>query len=808
MLNLKTFRDYPSGTPDLLNWAALVDDGVMLGKDGSFTAGWVFTGVDIDSAMASERNFISQRINQALSSLGSGWMVHVDSNREIVRAYSDKQSSHFPHPAFQLIDDSRRVFFESQGDKFASRAVIFVTWRPTSKRLSKLTDLMFENGTSKKTSVAQRNLARFKDKVTDIEGRLSMVFSSIKRLAAYEKDGQWYDDFLSYLRFALTGKWQPIAAPYTPLPLDSFLGACELNVGYNPRLEGQYLSCISIDGFPNHGFPNILHHLNLLNFEYRWNTRFIFFDNVEANNLLDAERKKWEQKVVSFRDKLLKNPEPKVDEDALQMVHQYEEAQTALSSGRLSYGQYSTTFVLRHADKDILQEQTEQLTKILNSMLGFTSRVETINSIEAFLGTLPSDSLHNIRRPLLSTMNLSHLLPTSSIWTGEEYCPCPFYPEQSPPLMYCTAAGNTPYRLNFHVDDVGHTLAFGPTGAGKSTLIAVMVAQFFRYKGAKVFAFDKGYSLFTLSQLGGQHFDIGAQASANDPSFAPLSDLDNDFEWCCDYIEKLLVLQGVKVNAEHRVSIFKALSDMRSSSRKSLSEFCTQVQDPEIKTAMSYYTVKGRGGDLLDAEQNRMNLTNFMVFEIEHLMGRGEIDLIPVLVYLFRQIERAIKGATNNDPSLIVIDEAWIALSHPVFREMLKEWLKVLRKANCMVFLATQSLGDAIKSGILDVLIESCPTHIFLPNPKATQFADTYRQFGLNDKQIDLIKRAVQKREYYVSQPVGSRMINLSLDKLALSFVGVSDKGSITEVKALVNEQGENWYLHWMKRKNLYGDVT
>ena len=48
-------------------------------------------------------------------------------------------------------------------------------------------------------------------------------------------------------------------------------------------------------------------------------------------------------------------------------------------------------------------------------------------------------------------------------------------------------------------------------------------------------------------------------------------------------------------------------------------------------------------------------------------------------------------------------------LGHPVFREKIREWLKVLRKANCAVVLATQSLSDAVRSGILDVLLRVLP---------------------------------------------------------------------------------------------------
>ena len=93
----------------------------------------------------------------------------------------------------------------------------------------------------------------------------------------------------------------------------------------------------------------------------------------------------------------------------------------------------------------------------------------------------------------------------------------------------------------------------------------------------------------------------------------------------------------------------------------------------------------------------------FTVFEIEELMALGERTSIPVLLYLFRRFERSLKG----QPAYLLLDEAWVMLGHPVFRAKIREWLKVLRKANCAVVLATQTLSDAARSGILDVLSNS-----------------------------------------------------------------------------------------------------
>lgn len=803
MQSLQAAHDKSDGFGDLLNYAALVGDGIVLNKDGSFTAAFSFYGVDISSATADDRNRLAQKVNQALSCLGTGYMTHIDAERRRVAAYSDRKDSHFPHPVFQMIDERRRDFFLGESDKFETVSTLAVTWMPPSKHLSKMSDWVFENDGVQRKSAANRSLKNFKDKMRELEGRLADVFP-ISRLKAILRGGVWQCELLSYLNRCVVGMNHPITLPETPMFLDNLIGNYDFWVGLKPKLDKQYICCITIDGFPNFSSPNMLAALNYLNIEYRWSTRFCFYDSVEAIGLLTKEQNKWKQKVVSFKDKLLRNPNPKINEDALDMVSQYDAAITAASQGDIKYGHYTAVIVLRHHDIEELELDAEAVATVLRNLMGFSCRIETINAAEAFLGTLPGDSSHNVRRPLLSTKNLSHMLPLSSIWAGEEFNPCPFYPPRSPALMYCTAEGHAPFRLNFHVNDVGHCLIFGPTGMGKSTLIAEIVAQFMRYEGACVYAFDKGRSLYAVSQCGGSHFELGntdIDEGEISPSCAPLSSLDVDFAWCSDYIEKLLLLHGVDVDPEKRTDIHEALTRLRSSTQPTMSDFVTQVQNDAIKEALAYYTLGNRCGDLLDAVSDDTHLSHLQVFEIESLMKRGEKDLIPVLLYLFRKIERNLKG----QPAMIVIDEAWIALSHPVFKVMIEEWLRVLRKANCMVVLATQALSDAVKSGLLDVLIESCPTQIFLPNPKATQdiIRPIYEGLGLNSRQILLISEARAKRQYYVTSPIGDRLIDLSLSPLELAFVGISDKVELKELRQTIDEQGEGWYLEWLKIKGV-----
>ena len=75
MLNLKQFRDRAKGTADLLNYAALVDDGLVLCKDGSLLGGFLYRGPDTASATPSELNYTTGRINAALARLGTGYAL-------------------------------------------------------------------------------------------------------------------------------------------------------------------------------------------------------------------------------------------------------------------------------------------------------------------------------------------------------------------------------------------------------------------------------------------------------------------------------------------------------------------------------------------------------------------------------------------------------------------------------------------------------------------------------------------------------------------------------------------------------------
>jgi type IV secretion system protein VirB4 len=681
------------------------------------------------------------------------------------------------------------------------------------RRRAALTRYVYSDFGSRDYSFADKALELFQLSIREVEQYLENILT-LRRMRAIEirDDGSdrktRYDELLQFIRFCICGENHPVRLPDIPIYLDWLLTG-ELQHGLGPTVENRHLSVVGIDGFPAMSWPGMLNSLDQMPMSYRWSSRFIFLDAEDARQRLERSRKKWQQKVRPFIDQLFQSSSGSLDQDAMAMVAQTEDAIAQSSSNLVAYGYYTPVIVMFDQDETRVRENAELVRRIVQAE-GFAARIETLNATDAYLGSLPGNWYCNVRDPLISTRNLSDLIPLNSVWAGDAVAPCPFYPPHSPPLMQ-VASGSTPFRLNLHVDDVGHTLIFGPTGSGKSTLLALIAAQFRRYQHAQIFAFDKGRSLYPITvAAGGHHYEIAGDVKETEPvlSFCPLSELssDGDRAWATNWIEMLVGLQGVVVTPDHRNAISRQISLMANSRGRSLSDFVSGVQMRQIKDALHHYTIDGPMGSLLDAEEDNLSLSDFQTFEIEALMNMGERNLVPVLTYLFRRIETRLDGA----PSLILLDEAWLMLGHPVFRDKIREWLKVLRKANCAVVLATQSISDAERSGIIDVLHESCPTKICLPNSAAREpgACEFYYRLGFNERQIEIISAATPKRDYYVATPQGRRLFNMALGPIALSFVGASGKQDLSVIRSLHAQHGSQWPAHWLKMRGLADEAS
>jgi type IV secretion system protein VirB4 len=805
MLNLKNYRSNAKGLPDLLPYAALVAPGVVLNKDGAFLAAWAIRGQDMAGSTIEELSWTSAQANQAIKLLGTGWMLHVDAIRSPHIAYPGEHEGYFPDPVTRLIDQERRDYFGS-GVCFSTNTVLSATFKPDLRATGIAGKT--HTGTNDRTAL-DRALSQFVDTCAELEDALSSILR-MERLAESEFNihGEKYvqSALLSHLQQCVTGDSHPIQIPDVPMYLDAILGGADLTGGIAPRVGDKHLAIVAIDGLPQESWPAMLAGLERLPISYRYSTRYICLDQYDGIKAVESYRKGWNQQIHRFVDQFFNNPTARVNRDAERMRDDAEDAKLAVQSGMVAIGYITSCIVLTDENVDRLHDQARELRRTLQS-LGFGCRIETINSLEAWLGTHPGNSYANIRRPLINSIALADLLPLATVWTGERYCPCAFYPPRSRPLAVLTT-DSTPFWFNLHHSDVGHTLVAGSTGSGKSTLLGLIAAQFRGYQSAHIIAFDKGRSLLPLClAAGGIFYDVGNDAL----SFTPLQRIDEsetEFSWAANWLANLAELQKLPILPSHRNAIHTALSTLTHNPEhmRSLSDFWHVLQDRELKEALAHYTKQGAMGRLLDAKKDELGISNFMVFEIESLMEMGEANLIPVLLYLFRRFEKSLTG----HPSLLILDEAWVMLGHPVFRAKIREWLKVLRKANCAVVLATQNLSDAKNSGIFDVLTDSCPTKILLPNHSAREndHRTLYEGLGLNSRQINIIAGARPKRDYYVISPSGRRLVQLALGPATLAFTGVSDKENLARISELAKQYGQDWPGIWLQERSLLKEET
>jgi type IV secretion system protein VirB4 len=430
--------------------------------------------------------------------------------------------------------------------------------------------------------------------------------------------------------------------------------------------------------------------------------------------------------------------------------------------------------------------------------------VEGVNALEAWFGSLPGHVYANVRQPPVSTLNLAHLIPLSAVWAGPE-CDEHF---AAPPLFFAKTEGSTPFRFSLHVGDVGHTLIVGPTGAGKSVLLALMAMQFRRYADAQIFAFDFGGSMRAAAlAMGGDWQDLGGALSddASMPvALQPLARIDDAAErsWAAEWVANILEREKITITPEAKEHIWTALSSLASApvAERTLTGLSVLLQSNALKHALRPYCIGGPFGRLLDAEAELLGDPDIQVFETEGLVGTGAAPA--VLSYLFHRIEARLAGW----PTLIIIDEGWLALDDPGFAGQLREWLKTLRKKNASVVFATQSLADIESSVIAPAIVESCPTRIFLANERAfePQIMAIYRRFGLNDRQIEILARATPRRDYYCQSRRGNRLFELGLGDAALAFTAASSKTDQNAISQIIAEHGRDGFAaEWLRHKRV-----
>ena len=841
----REFRPGVTGIADLLHWDSVVGEGVLQQADGSMLCAWAYQGADMQTATIHERNALARQLNEALLPLSDGWMFHVDAIRRPARFSVEKGA--FPDRLSRLIDEERRArdmpwtetdphrSSRDRGGFFETSYVLTATYKPPAGVYNQLSRF-FVTGRKRAVTKMDRLIDLFEAQVADVEMRLRGPLR-LRRLTT--------EELLRHLHTCLTGLRHPVAPPPVNVGLGSYLADQQVFGGFTPRVGDRHVRAVSLHGFPNATSQGILGRLHNLPAAYRWSTRLIMLSTETASQLIRTRRHSWFKKrkglseaLRSFTGQQVSEEQRRVereffeDESAVRMATDAKDALTRMQSAEARYCLYTSTVVVMETEEARAAEIAEEIREVLVEA-GFPSRIEDVNALEAYLGSLPGNGVANSRRFAVHTRNVADLMPATQIWPGSEHNQSHLFPRESPALLSAKTDGSTPFRLNLHAQgDVGHTLVIGATGAGKSVLINTIMAQWLRYENAQVFLFDLGHSGYLLAKgVGGRHYQLSPDAGVA-LSLQPLLHVDNEEElaWAASWIETTIQLQGVTPTPARRAEIGRALKLIAANppQMRTLEELKILVQDEDVAGALGQFVAEGTYAHLLNGSRDALagsgdvragetpletrraggpEIVNpaYQVFELSAVRDLPESVFIPLLLYLFHHVERQLRA---DRPSIIVLEEVWHALIHSSFSDRIKQWLLTLRKKNAAVVMVAHTPAQIAQLENREVVIDSCPTKIFLPNPDAVdpEAKMLYRAMGLNEREIDAIATATRKKHYFFKCPVGSRLFDLDLGPLALQFVAMPTgdvDALLRRVEALEAENGRGWVSHWLREQGL-----
>lgn len=781
---------------------------LMANKDGSLQTSWKYRGPDLDSTEKGQLSIITIQLNKLLMSLDSNWILYFEAQRN--PSYDYALSTHFPDPVSQIIDDERRRIFSS-GNYYESDFYFTLYWLPRLDNEDKLKDMFIEG--------KRLNINTLDEKIESFMVVIERIFSAFAavRIPVQILDT---DETLSYLHSTISDRNEAIKLPEKNMLMDHFLYDTPLYGGLEPRIGKKHIRVVSPLNYPTSTFFGMFDMLNTFNFCYRWSVRFASMSKKDNYTILDSFNRRWSSKLQPLMTQIVDkitgtptNPQNN-NKNAAIKVSESKDAIDSVEQDITRYGFYTTCIVITDEDSEAADEKAKIVYNLLNNR-GFEAQIETVNALDAWMGCIPGAVAHNERQPIISCANLVHMMPLSAVWAGprrNEHL-------NGPSLLYTRTSGNTPFRLDLHIGDVGNTFIVGPTGAGKTVLLNMIEASFRKYKDATIFVFDKKASSIALTYgVGGNFYDIGNKHAKI--SFRPLADIDdeNELAWAQEWLINFVLNENIIATPEIKTLIRRSLSSVAAMPRnqRTITLFVQNLQDQKLKEV--FYPLclddsrggKGEFGDIFDSEdEESLAFSSWQTFEMDYLMKTPSI-VGPTLLYLFHKIDKIINKGSK--PSLIVLDECWAFFDNPIFHKKIKEWLKEVRKCNAIIVFATQSPTDIVKSSIFDAVIDSCVSRIFLPNDKAVEqnVRPYYETFGLNSREIYTIATATPKSQYYYNSRVGSRIFTLGLEECPFTkaYVAINAADS-QKAAAIVQEYGKKEFnRHWLEYKDLENYVN
>ena len=772
---------------DLAQISAFAAEGEAFLKPGGLMVARELRHDDFESLSPEEVDAICERFEQALGQLGDMDMLHVVHHRLPAPNYPERV---FLTHAAALVDAERRAAFGNERYWITNSRIYFSHYFPPEAK-ARLSSAFFAGERGSNSSSWQYEVDRFRERVHALDDSLSGV-AKVRRLDSAEV---FHD-----LHLCLTGLEHPIAFPSVPVHLDEVLADQTFFGGLYPRVGQLHIRPIAINSYPAATIPQVLWFLLNERGRMRFTLRWIPLDAMTSQRHGNQVRGQWARRRQGLMQIVLaamNAPRTRSNRYADEMVDDADEAIARAASGT-PFGFLSVWAQVFDEDAGRADLRARELVRRLQNA-GIGARVEDVNAVEAFKGSQPGNGWADVSRPLMSGINFAHLALASEPWPGTPTIDSPYFPPDTPAPLVCCSSGHAPFWLPPHSGGgVLHMLIVGPTGAGKSVLLALMAMAWTALDNARVRWIDLDYSSFVAAHaLGADYRELGNQGAAALCPIAHAGSPDED-EFLLAFFTRLFSRWQTSLTAEQQEELEHSIELSARQELRRIRHLAGIIQDLTLRRILNQYTDIGPWGHIFDGQIANDRNTPVRVYETRGLMALGERASAPALEYLLHEIERECTG----EPMLIFVDEAWRLLNDPVSADWFYEALRTLRKRNAGIVMATQSITEIASSSYCNLLLESCPAKIFLPNPEARgeHVRDSYLKLGLTQRQIEIIARATPRSQYYYTSPLGSRLFNLDLGPVALALCGSTGHPDLGRARELL---GPDFLDAWLRERGV-----
>jgi type IV secretion system protein VirB4 len=763
---------------DRLPYLSLVDENVLLLRDGSVMTALLVPGLAFETADSDELNAHAATRELLLrSSLDARFVLYHHIVRRRVHVELDAR---FDDPLAAHIDACWRDRL-SGGALYVNDQFITLLRRPARGKAGWAERLVRLAG--------RRGSAPAQADPCDLRALRAAASAMTASLGAYgarllgDYDGAGgtrCSELLELLSALYNGEMRPVRRPVEGTAIGRMLAYKRLNFGLDAlELRGaggsSFAALLSLKDYPDSTAPGLTDALLRVPCEMVLTESYAPLDRQVARERIDLAIRR------------LKS----ADEEAMAERRDMAVARDALGLGAVGFGDHHLSVLVRSDHLDALDENAAACAAALADAGAIAVR-EDVNLEPGFWGQFPGNEAYLVRRSLISSANMACFGSLHGFALGQAEGN---HWGEAVTLLQTTSA--TPFFFNFHYGDLGNFTVIGPSGSGKTVVMNFLAAQAQKFSPRTVlFDKDRGGELFVRG-IGGSYSRI---AAGHPTGFNPLALADSPANraFLRDWLGVLLAASGAEELAMIAGAVDAAYANdpalRRLAHFRELLAGSRRPQPGDLAARLDAWIGAGEHGWLFDNQEDLLDLSaRTLGFDMTALLDTPRLRT-PVMLYLFHRIEERLDG----EPTMILIDEGWKALDDDVFAARIRDWLKTLRKRNALVGFATQSARDALDSRIATALVEQTATMIFMPNARA-RAEDYCDGFGLTLHELDLIRTLpAHSRCFLIRQPDASVVVRLDLSGMPGVLAVLSGReSSVRRLDGLRADYGDApaaWY--------------